>query len=176
MFTPDDIDYTRLDVRAMLEMRGIATVDALRAAACQRWLAERGYDLTPVDFGRSFQEVLAELGSIFDWESQFGYSLGDGDGNLNALADGFSFGVSQERGRVLVVNDPDTMASQEPSWFNGFLEIASAHSLFHLACGSRFFVLLVLSPFSSLPGRSYGECKIPGAFWNSHARKHGFLE
>jgi hypothetical protein len=63
MFSPEEIDYTRLDASAMLEMRDIATVDALREKACQRWPVERGYDLTPVDFARPFDGVLAELGS-----------------------------------------------------------------------------------------------------------------
>jgi hypothetical protein len=71
MFRPDDIDYSRLDVSAMLEMRGIAAIDVLREQPCRRWLVQRNYDLTSVDFGRSFKEVLAELGAIFDWRGQF---------------------------------------------------------------------------------------------------------
>jgi hypothetical protein len=176
MFSPEDIDYTRLDVSAILEMRGIAAVDALRERACQRWLVERGYDVTLVDFARPFDVVLAELGSVFDWQGQFGYPMEDGKGNLNALADGFSFPISLERGRVLVVQNPEKLASLHPSWFDGFLEIASNHSLFHLACGSRFFLLLVLARESSLPGRAYASSTIPRSYWNPNARRHGFLE
>jgi hypothetical protein len=176
MFVPEDIDYARLDVKALLGTRGIAAVDTLREKACQRWLVERGYDLTFVDFARSFEGVLAELGSMFDWLGQFGYPMEDGKGNLDALADGFSFPVSRERGRVLVVQHPETLASAQPRWFDGFLEIASNHSLFHLACGSRFFLLLVLARESSLSGRVYGTCGIPVTYWNPNARRHEFLE
>ena len=176
MFSPEDINYTRLDVSALLQTRGVATVDVLRDKTCRRWLAERGYDVTLVDFGRSFELVLAELGSIFDWQGQFGYPMAEGNGNLDALADGFAFPMSRDRGRVLVVHNPEALASSHPSWFEGFLEIASDHSLLHLACGSRFFLLLVLARESSLPGRVYGTCTIPGAYWNPNARRHGFLE
>src|SRR5262245_23839221 len=62
MFTPNDIDYTRFDVGAMLETRGIATVDQLRATPCQHWLEQRGYVVSSVDFGLPFKEVLAQLG------------------------------------------------------------------------------------------------------------------
>jgi hypothetical protein len=176
MFRPDDIDYSRLDVSAMLETRGIAAIDVLREQPCRRWLGQRSYDLATVDFGRSFKEVLAELGAILDWRGQFGYPLGEGEGNLNALADGFSFPISAERGRVLMVHHPETLASSHASWFDGFLEIASDHSLFHLACGSRFFVLLVLARESTLPGRAYGTRTIPSTYWNPNARRHGFVE
>jgi hypothetical protein len=123
-----------------------------------------------------FEGVLAELGSIFDWRGQFGYSMEEGKGNLDAVADGVSFPISRDRGRVLVVHNPETLASSHPAWFDGFLEIASSHSLLHLACGSRFFVLLVLARESSLPGRAYGTCTVPTADWNPNARRHGFLE
>lgn len=176
MFSPDDIDYTRLDVSALLERRGIAAVDELRQKPCQRWLVEHGYEIVLVNFARSFEDVLVELGSIFDWQGQFGYPMEEGKGNLNALADGFSFPISAERGRVLVVQSPETLASSHPDWFDGFLEIASDHSLFHLACGSRFFVLLVLSRESSLPGHTYANCAIPNVYWNPNARRHGFIE
>jgi len=129
-----------------------------------------------VDFGRPFDDVLAALGTIFDWRGQFGYPIAEAHGNLNALADGFSFPISIERGRVLVLQNPETLASSHPGWFDGFLEIASDHSLFHLACGSRFFLLLVLARESTLPGRTYGTCAIPAAYWNPNALKHGFLE
>jgi hypothetical protein len=176
MFAPDDIDYSRLDVTAMLQMRGIAVVDDLRQAPCQRWLAQHGYDLSSVDFGRPFAEILAQLGSLFNWMEQFGYSFDNGEGNLNALADGFSFPFSQQRGRVLVVNSPNALATSHPGWFDAFLEIASDHSLLHLACGSRFFVLLVVPRESNLVGRVYCQSKIPIAYWNPNARRHGFVE
>src|SRR4051812_36154988 len=129
MFSPDDIDYTRLDVSAMLERRGIAAVDELRQKPCQRWLVEHGYEIALVNFAGPFEDVLVELGTIFDWEGQFGYPMAEGKGNLNALADGFSFPISAERGHVLVVQSPETLASSHPGWFDGFLEIASNHSL-----------------------------------------------
>lgn len=176
MFRPDEIDYSRLDVGALLETRGIAGVNALQRKPCERWLLQHGYDVTTVDFGRSLPEVLAELGTILDWEQQFGYRLDEGPANLDALSDGFEFPISSERGRVLMVLQPETIAASDPQWFDGFLEISSAHSLFHLACGSRFFTLLVLARESPLPGRTYGTCKVPCAYWSLNARKHGFVE
>jgi hypothetical protein len=176
MFSADDIDYSRMDVSAMLETRGVAAVDVLREKTCRHWLVERGYDIKVVDFGCPFEAILAELGAIFDWQSQFGYPIEEGSGNLNALADGFSFPISAQRGSVLVVQNPEALASSRPDWFNVFLEIASDHSLLHLACGSKFFLLLVLARESSLPGRTYGTRTIPVAYWNPNARRHGFLE
>ena len=126
--------------------------------------------------GRPFKEILAQLGSMFDWVEQFGYSFEEGAGKLDALADGFSFPFSEQRGHVLVVKNPDVLATSNARWFDVFLEIASEHSLLHLACGSRFFVLLVVSRESSLPGRAYGQSTIPIAYWNPNARKHGFVE
>src|SRR6186713_2938618 len=125
MFAPDAIDYSRLDVSAMLEMRGIAVIEDLRRTLCERWLARHDYDISSVDFGRPFNEVLAQLGTMFEWVEQFGYSFEEGEGNLDVLADGFSFSFSEQRRRVLIITNPDVLATSDPSWFDGFLDIAS---------------------------------------------------
>jgi hypothetical protein len=52
MFATDDIDYSRFDVSAMLERRGITAVDELREKPCRRWLARHGYDVSSADFGQ----------------------------------------------------------------------------------------------------------------------------
>jgi hypothetical protein len=176
MFDPDDINYSRLDVSALLESRGIAAVDAHRRNPCERWLSRHGYDLTTVDFGRPFPEVLAELGALLSWEQRSGYRLEDRGASSSALWDAFEFPVSAERGRVLIVLRPEALAVSEPKWFDGFLELTSDHSLVHLACGSRFFAPLVLARESPLPGRTYGRCQVPSAYQSLDAMEHGFLE
>jgi hypothetical protein len=176
MFAPDAIDYTRIDVSALLQGRGIAVIEELRQTPCKRWLARHDYELAFVDFGQPFNGVLGQLGALFDWVNQFGYAFEEGEGNLDALADGFSFPFSEQRGHVLVVSNPDILATSKPAWFDAFLEIASDHSLIHLACGSRFFVLLIVGRESTLPGRVYGQTKIPLSYWNPNAMKHGLVE
>lgn len=115
MFAPDDIDYTRIDVSALLQSRGIAVIEELRQAPCKRWLARHDYDLAFVDFAPPFKVILAQLGAMFDWVDQFGYSFEEGEGNLDALADGFSFPISAQRGHVLIVSNPDALATAEPA-------------------------------------------------------------
>ena len=39
-----------------------------------------------------------------------------------------------------------------------------------------FLTLLVVECESSLPGRAFGEMRIPGVHWNPNARRHGFVE
>jgi hypothetical protein len=176
MFTPDEIDYSRLDVSVLLETHGIGAVDSLRLKPCERWLIEHGYVVTVVDFGQSFPDVLSELATLLEWERQFGYRVDERLANLNTFADGFEFPISGNGGHVLCVLRPEVLAASEPGWFDGFLDIASSHSLFHLACGSRFLTLLVIERDSKLPGRTFASHKVPGAYRSFNARKHGFLE
>lgn len=83
---------------------------------------------------------------------------------------------SQQWPQIRIVCLTPKTSTTRASTFDGFLDLASDHSLFHLACGSRFFALLVLARESPLPGRTYGRCQVPSAYRRLNAMKRGFLE
>jgi hypothetical protein len=113
LFDPEKIDHGRMDISAIVDHRGIAAVDSLRAPACERLLKRQGYLLVHLDCSLPFPDVLLELGRLLRWEEQFGYRLGMGRPNLDALADGFEFDVPTG-GMTFVLRYPEALAAAEP--------------------------------------------------------------
>jgi hypothetical protein len=109
--------------------------------------------------------ILERFNSLFRWVEQFGYRLSDGSRNLNALRDGFDFDVPLSGGLVFELLQPDTLLAEGSGWLLGLLSIASEHSRYHLACGRRFFTLLVLPEGSTLVGQKFDELAVPCAYW-----------
>jgi len=175
LFDPEGIDHGRIDVSALVQHRGVAAIDSLRAPACERWLQRQGYRLVHLDCSLPFPELLLELGRLLRWEEQFGHRLEMGQANLEALADGFEFDVPAG-GMTFVLRHPDALAAAEPEWFDSLLAISADYSLLQLCRGRRFFVVLVVDRESTLPGRAYATSRIPMAYWNPNARRHGFLD
>src|SRR5688572_21878414 len=108
-------------------------------------------------------ETLRQLGELFRWEEEFGYRLDTGKGNLDALADGFDFPALTGGRTALILNGVDTLG-EERARILGLLSIASDHSTYHLALGSRFITVLPLSNESPLPHATFSSQKVPHAW------------
>ena len=111
---------------------------------------------------------------MFRWEEQFGYQLVHGSRNLDALRDGFEVDVPAGDGVVLELFQPDLIWREDSRWLLGLLAIASEHSRYHLACGRRFFTLLVLPDHSPMIGQKIDEIAVPCAYWSSSNDVHIF--
>lgn len=175
-FTDDQIDWRRIDVQAIVGHHGIAAIDIARHAACEHWLRRHDYRLERIDCAVGMAGVLERLDALFRWEEQFGYRLIDGSGNLDALRDGFAFDVPVTGGLVFVLGQPDVLFREDSRWFLGLLAIASEHSRYQLACGRRFFTLLVLPDDSPMIGQKFDSIAVPGAFWSPCDEVHRFVK
>lgn len=120
--------------------------------------------------------ALNRFDSLFRWEGQFGYRLSDGTRNLNALRDGFDFEVPASGGLVLDLWRPDVIWREDSGWLLGLLAIAADYSRYQLACGRRFFTLLVLPEDSPLIGQKFDDIGVPRTYWNSCAEIHKFAK
>lgn len=165
-FTDEQIDWSRIDVQAIIGHHGVAVIDLARRAACLDWLRRHDYRIEQIDCTVGISAVLVRLDAIFRWEEQFGYRLSDGSRNLNALRDGFDFNVPASGGLVFELFQPDAICREDSRWLLGLLAIASEHSRYHLACGRRFFTLLVLPEGSSMIGQKFDEIAVPCAYWS----------
>jgi hypothetical protein len=173
-FTDEQIDWRRIDVQAIVGHHGVAVVDLARRTACLEWLQRHDYRLERLDCSVGISALLERLGLIFRWEEQFGYRLGDGSRNLDALRDGFEFDVPASGGLVFELFRPDVVWREDPRWLLGLLAIASEHSRYHLACGRRFFTLLVLPEDSPMIGQEFDEIGVPCAYWDPGGDAHRF--
>lgn len=173
-FTDDQIDWSRIDVQAIVGHHGVAVIDLARHTACLDWLRRHGYRVERLDFTVGFRGVMERLDALFRWEEQFGYHLTDGSGNLNALRDGFDFEISPSEGLVFELFQPDVVWREDAQWVLGLLAIASEHSRYHLACGRRFFALLVLPDGSPMIGQKFDDIPVPCAYWNPCDEVHRF--
>jgi hypothetical protein len=158
-FDPEEISWRRPDVDALLQKGGLCAIDVSDASAVETWLEREGYGLLSLDCSGGFQELLRQIGALFRWEDQFGYRLEEASGNLNAVRDGFEIPVPPSGRVVLVIHDADAL--EERDWLLGLLSIASEHSIFQLALGCRFFVLLPLDPGSTLAGSVIAQRTVP---------------
>ena len=129
-----ELDWSRFDVNAIVGSgAGIATIDERRHSACCDWLLRHGYTIDSLDCRLGLAEVVPAPRRILGWQTQFGYSLGPGDRNLDALRDGFEFDIPEGGGRVLEMVQADLAWQEDPKWFLGLLSIAQEHSLRQLA-------------------------------------------
>jgi hypothetical protein len=101
------------------------------------------------------------MGKILRWQEEFGYRLEDGTRNLDALHDGFEFTVPDDRGLVFELYRPDVIWREDARCLLGLLSIASEYSRYHLACGQRFFTLLVVPASSPLVGEIIETVSVP---------------
>jgi len=165
-----DLDFNRIDVRAIVDCSGLVTIDDQRRRSCESWLQKHGYSIDSLDCRDGLETTITKLGRLLRWEEQFGCSLGSEDRNLNALRDGFSVLEASEPsgGRVLELIRPDVAWQEDSYWLLGLLSIAQDHSRWELALGRRFFTLLVIpDKTSALIGQVIAERQVPGPYWNS---------
>ena len=167
----DKLDWSRLDVCAILAGSGVAVVEPERRETCLAWLRKHDYTVTTIDFVHGIGSAVVTMGELFRWEKQFGYALTPESRNLDALRDGFEFDLQPGRGAVLELLHAEVAQHENPIWFRGLLSIASEYSQSQLALGARFFAVLVLPRDSKLIGLPYDEVAIPNPF--STPARHG---
>lgn len=159
-----DVDWSQFDFWAIVAGRGLAAIDERRRPRCHEWLRRHGYEIDSLDCSRGLAHLVTELGRLFRWEEQFGYSLAPDNGNLAALHDGFWFEVSESGGRVFELHRADLAWEEDSRWLLGLLGIAREHSHRQLALGRRFFTLLVLPQGSPLVGEVIEDARVPGPY------------
>src|SRR5262245_19481728 len=147
-----ELDWTRFDVWAAVAMEGVAVVEPAHREACLAWLRTHDYAVTSIDFALGVGPAVVALGEKFRWEEQFGYRLAPENCNLNALRDGFEFGLNPGQGHVLELLNSEVANRENPQWLAGLLSIAHEHSRWQLALGARFFATLILDRGSPLIG------------------------
>ena len=161
------LDWSRLDVWAIVSCAGLATIDERRHGSCLSWLQRNGYSIDSLDCSDGLATTVTKLSSLLSWEEQFGYSLKSDDRNLNRLRDGFSFleASKTDGGRVLELIRPDLAWQEDSWWLLGLLSIEQEHSRWQLALGRRFFTLLVMQDDTSpLIGKVIDENQVPSLF------------
>lgn len=163
-FSEEDFDYRRIDVCAIVENSGLATVAQHRRGNYLAWLRRHGYEVTSLDCMLGIIETVKSIGRLLGWKEQFGYTLESRRLNLDALRDGFEFDVPERGGRVLELVRPDVAWQDNPRWVIGLLSIAQEHCRFHLAFGRHFFTLLVLPEQSPVVGQVVEQCSVPFPF------------
>ncbi|HWE97219.1 MAG TPA: hypothetical protein VG269_24885 [Tepidisphaeraceae bacterium] len=165
------LDWTRFDVWAVVAGEGVAVVELQYREACLRWLRNNDYAVTTFDFLHGIGPALISMGEMFRWEEQFGYALKAESRTLNALRDGFEFGIKPGQGVVLELLNAEVAHREDPHWFCGLLSIAHEYSRVQLALGAKFFTVLILPRDSTLVNISYQELSVPYPFSkvNRHA-------
>lgn len=170
-----DLDWSRIDVWAIVNFGGLATIEEHRQFACREWLHRHGYEITTVDCRSGLSVAIPELGRLLGWEQQFGYALGPDSRNLNALRDGFNFDIAEGGGLVFEIVRADLAWREDSGWLCGLLGIAQEQSRRQLALGRRFFALLVVPEQSPLIGAVVEVMRVPGPFWNPCREVHEFI-
>lgn len=145
----------------MITSQGLATTTPADRDQLNHWLRNQGYTLLSFDCSRGERDLRRQIGEHLRWIEQFGYPLEEGNGNLDALRDGFDFAVPQPGGMLLELIAPEVAWSSDPRWFEGLLAIASEHARYHLALGRRFFAMLVVDVESPLIGKTIDGVTIP---------------
>lgn len=173
-FTKEKIDWSRIDVQAIIGNHGVAVIDLIRRDACLDWLRRHDYHIEQLDCTVGIDAVTERLDVLFRWQEQFGYRLSDRSRNLNALRDGFDFEFPSSGRLVFELFQPDVILHEDSEWLLGLLAIASEHSRYNLACGRRFFTLLVLPEGSTMIDRKFDEIVVPFAYWNLCDEVHRF--
>ena len=138
-----ELDWRRLDVRAIVEQRGVGNSTQDERAPIRAWLHAEGYQLLVLDFESGISPVVGQLGVALSWADQFGYELSPASRSLDVLRDGFSFTIAEEStGMVLHLIHFAAARAEDPRWATGLLEIIAENSLRELALGRRFFALV----------------------------------
>jgi hypothetical protein len=169
-----ELDWRRIDVHAIVECSGIATIDERRRSKCLDRLRRNGYEIESLDCTLGLVHAIPELGRILRWQQQFGYALDSGSRNLDALRDGFEFAVSEPGGKVFELVRADVAWQEDARWLLGLLAFAQEATRRQLALGKRFFTLLVLPETSPLIGQTIDTTTVPVMFWNPCTEVHEF--
>jgi hypothetical protein len=156
-----DLEWGRLDVGGIVSASGLAVVRPSDRQRCARLFAYEEYGTFAIDCALGKRSVLEQIGQRLKWQEEFGYQLEDGGGNLDALRDGFEFGVPESGRFVLELLEPEVLWRESERWFDGLLAIASEHSRRQLALGRRFFTVLFADESSPLIGRAVDNVSIP---------------
>lgn len=168
------LDWDRFDVFAIVESKGIATIDECRRNRCIDWLKRNSYEIESLDCQHGLSRTIPELGRMLNWKDQFGYTLEADHRNLDALRDGFEFDVPVNGGKVFEIYRADVAWQEDARWLSGLLMIAEEASRRELALGRRFFTLLVLPEHSPLVGQVVETTTVPVPFWNPCKTIHEF--
>ena len=160
----DELDWQRIDVWAIAEDDGLATIFEQSRPFYRDWLERNGYEIDSLDFRPGLGKAITELGRMLRWEEQFGYALKADSRNLDALRDGFEFEIPEGGGRVLEILGADLAWQEDSYWTLGLLSIAREYSRWQMALGQRFFTLLVLPEGSSLIGVEVEKTIVPLPF------------
>jgi hypothetical protein len=171
-----DLDWSRIDLTAIVTFGGLATIDERRHPACRDWLLRQGYQIDTFDCQPGLSVAIPELVRLLGWQQQFGYALGPDSRNLNALRDGFEFSIPEGSGCVFEIIRADIGCQEDRRWLCGVLSIAMEQSRLQLALGRRFFTLLVLPEKSSMIGTVIEESIVPAFYlhpcWDVHDFVH----
>lgn len=132
---------------------------------CEDWLRERAYRTVTLDFAGGIGPVLVQLGALLRWQERFGYELAPASRHLDALRDGFDFGLGEGAGLALLLRGFASAWSEDAAWCRGLLDIVSETSLRELALGRRFLAVIVLADAASpLVGRPLEGHVIPSPY------------
>ncbi len=156
-----DLQWLRLDVRGVVSSAGLAVVRPADRKRCTAWFVSEGYSSFTIDCASGKKDVLRQVGQHLKWREQFGYDFEDGEGNLDALNDGFDFEIPASGRFVLELSEPEVLWREDARWFEGLLSIASDHSRRHLALGHRFFTVLWADDTSPLLGLVVEKVAVP---------------
>jgi hypothetical protein len=169
-----ELDWGRIDVRAIVTDGGLATIDERRHAACRDWLLRQGYAIDTFDCRPGLAVAIPALGRLLRWEEEFGYPLHSHGRSLDALRDGFEFTIPEGGGRVFEILRPDLAWQEDHQWLCGLLSITQEQCRQQLALGRRFFALLVVPEGSPFIGAVVEEITVPAPFWDPHPDRHEF--
>lgn len=169
-----ELDWKRIDVKAIVGSSGLATIDERRHEACRDWLKRQGYAFDTFDCRPGLSVAIPALGRLLRWEEQFGYTLDSDRCSLDAVRDGFMFDIPEGGGRVFEIVRADLAWQEDARWLLGLLSIAQEQSRWQLAVGRRFFALLVVPEDSPLIGAVIEQTRVPGTFYSPCQEIHDF--
>jgi hypothetical protein len=160
-----ELDWRRLDTFALVSGRGLASIEPSSWHQATDWLRSQNYESVHLNFSTGISPVVAKLGLMLNWETEFGYQLDGSSRNLAALHDGFDFQPPEVGGLVLKLTGVEVALSEDSQWSTGFLAIIIEHSIRQLALGRRFFGLVALGTAeSSLIGLNVEQLSVPYPF------------
>lgn len=140
-----NLDWSNLDVPALVSSGGLVMVKESRHEACREWLLGHGYGIDTFDCRVGLDLAIPELGRLMRWEEHFGYTLAPGSRPLDSLRDGFyEFDISGGVGRVFEIIRADLGCQESDQWMGCLLADVQEKSNEEFARGRQFFGLLVI--------------------------------
>lgn len=155
-----ELDWRRFDVWAIVQCEGVIAIDNDPRRQAVEWLKGQNYGISTVDFSQGIGEAVIQLGKLLNWEGNFGYALGSGSRNLDALNDGFDFDLKPGQGHVLELKRAHLGYEEDPRWTLGLLSIAREYSRQQLALGARFPTLVSVNSNSSIIGATIDTIRV----------------